>query len=69
MLSSLMLQQGSILKAPQNLKVTENILTLLQSKLNPNKYSYGTHDSTSTILTTDAHIKENVSEHGHVCIF
>jgi len=27
------------------------------------------HDSISTILTTDAHSEENVSEHGHICIF
>jgi len=41
----------------------ENILTLVQSKWNPNKYSYGTRESISTILTTDVHSEENVSEH------
>jgi hypothetical protein len=40
-----------------------------KNKRNPNIYSYRTRDSISTILTTDVHGEENVSEHGHICIF
>jgi hypothetical protein len=69
MLSSLKLLTGKHSEGSPKSESQENILTLVQSKWNPNKYSYGPHNSISTIITTDVHSETNVSEHGHMCTF
>jgi hypothetical protein len=67
MLSSLKLLTGKHSEGSPKSESQENILTLVQSKQNPNKY--GPHNSISTITTTDVHSEKKVSEHGHICTF